>query len=68
MLILLWLHRAGGPSVMKAEHLRMWHRSAKREEDPDPGNWDKVVALIQKAFRGLELVVPCTCQMVVIMG
>ena len=38
---------------MKAEHLRMWHRSAKREEYPDPGNWDKVFALIQTAFRGL---------------
>ena len=27
----LWLHRAVGPSVLRAEHLRMWHCTAKRE-------------------------------------
>ena len=42
----LRLHRAGGPSGMRAEHLRMWHHPAKQEEDPDLGNWEKVVAII----------------------
>ena len=42
----LRLHRVGVPSGVKAEHLRMWNHKSKREEDPDPGNWDKFVALI----------------------
>ena len=53
------LHHAGGTSGMKAKHLRMWHRAAKREENPDPGNWENVVVIIQEAFRGGEIVAPC---------
>ena len=37
---------------MKAEHLIIWHRAEKREEDPDPGNWENVVEIIQVGFRG----------------
>ena len=50
---------------MKVEHLRMYHRAEKWEEDPDLGNWDKVVTIIQAAFRGGELAAPCVCQAVV---
>ena len=46
------LHRDGGPSEMKAEHLKIWHRAAKREENPNLGIWEKVIAIIQAAFRG----------------
>ena len=53
-----WLHCAGGPSGIKAEHLRMCHRAAKREEDPNPGNWYEVVVLIQAALSGVELATP----------
>ena len=48
----LRLHHTGGPSGMKAEHLRMWHHAAKREEDPEPGKWEKVVTQIQADIRG----------------
>ena len=41
---------------MRAEHLWMWLRAATREEDPKPGNWEKVVAIIQVDFRVVELV------------
>ena len=43
---------------MRAEHLWMWICAATREEDPKPGNWEKVVAIIQVAFRVVELVAP----------
>ena len=42
----MWLHRIGGPSVMRAKHLRMWLREETQEECPDPGNWWKVVSII----------------------
>ena len=48
----LQLHRAGGPSSMRSEQLRMWIRAAMQEEEPDPGNWEKVVAITNVAFRG----------------
>ena len=51
----LQLHHAGGPSGMQAEHLSMWFRVAMREEDPDLVNWEKVVNIIQAAFRVGEL-------------
>ena len=56
----LWLqlHRAGGLSGMRAKHLRMWYRAVKREEDPDPGNWEKVFAITQAAFRGGKRTAP----------
>ena len=28
----IWLHHAGGPSGLKAEHLSMWDRAAEQEE------------------------------------
>ena len=58
------LYRAGGLSGMRAEHLRMWLRAMTREERLDPGNWEKVVAIIKEDFRGGELVVSCACQTV----
>ena len=53
------LHRAGGPSGMRAEHLRLWFCAAKQEEHPDPGNWEKVAAIIQSSSRGVKLTVTC---------
>ena len=64
----LRLHRAVGPSGMRDEHLRMWLRAATWEERPDLGNWDKVVAMIQSAFRRVELVAPCVWQMVLMIS
>ena len=49
------LHRVGGPSIVRAKRLRMWLRATTREEDPEPGNWEKVFSIIQVAFRGVEL-------------
>ena len=60
------LNCAGSPSVMRAKHLKMWLRTARQEEEPNPGNWEKVVAIIQAAFRGEEMVASCDLQMVVI--
>ena len=48
----LQLHCAGGPSGMRAEHIKMWLHAATWEEAPNPGNWEKVFAIIQAAFRG----------------
>ena len=48
----LQLHHDGGPSGIRDKHLRMWLCAATGEEDPDPGNWEKVIAIIQVAFRG----------------
>ena len=50
--IKLQLHCDDAPSVMKEEHLRIWHRTENLEGDPDPGNWEKVVAIVQVVFRG----------------
>ena len=36
---------------MKAEHLKIWLRSATREKYPDTETWDKVVSIIHVAFR-----------------
>ena len=55
----LQLHRSGGPSGMRAGHLRMWLCAETREEDPDPGNLEKVVAIIQSAFKGGEIAASC---------
>ena len=38
---------------------------ATREEHPDPGNWEKIIATIHAAFRGGELTATCALQMVV---
>ena len=40
------LHCARGPSYMKDEHLRMWLCVVRRVEDPDLGNWEKVISII----------------------
>ena len=44
--------RAGGPSGMKAEHLRAWLQAATREKEPDTDMWENVVSVIQEAFWG----------------
>ena len=62
----LRLHRAGGPSTMRAEHLRMWIYTATREEDFDPINRENVATIINAALRGVEHVTSCACQTVVV--
>ena len=32
---------------MRSEPLRMWICAEMQEEDSDPGNWEKIVAIIQ---------------------
>ena len=41
---------------MKAEHLKAWLRAATRDKYPDTKTWDKVVSVIQVAFR--EVYIP----------
>ena len=55
----LQLHHSIDPSVMRAEHLRMWLRAAMQDKTPDPGNWEKIFAIIQAAFRRGELAALC---------
>ena len=50
---------------MRAKHLRMWHHAENQEENPDLGNWEKVVAIIQAALRVGELTVSCAWQTLV---
>ena len=61
----LRLHFTGSPSGIRAKHLRLWLRTAKREEHADLGNWEKVIAIIQADFRGGELAAPFAWQTVV---
>ena len=42
----------------------MWHHTENREEKPEPGKWEKVIATIHADFRGGELAAPCAWQMV----
>ena len=53
------------PSGMRAEHLRLWLRAAKREEHPNPEKWEKVFVIIHADFRGEVLAVLCTWKTVV---
>ena len=55
----LQLHRAEGPSDMRAENLKMWLCAETWEEYPNPGNWEKVLSIIQADFRGGELAASC---------
>ena len=66
MVLRLRLHCPVGPSGMRAEHLKMRFRAATRTEDPDPGNWENVVSVIQAYFRGVELTVLCEWYTVVV--
>ena len=36
---------------MKAEYLKTWLREATREKYPDIDKWDKLVSIMQVAFR-----------------
>ena len=45
----------GGPSGMRAEHLRQWLISATQDDPPDATNWLNVVAIMQAAFRDGKL-------------
>ena len=49
------LNYARGLSVIRAKHLRMWLCTETREEDLDPGNWEKVASIIHADFSGGEL-------------
>ena len=43
--------QVGGPSGIKAEHLKTWLQEATREKDPDTENWEQLVSITQVAFR-----------------
>ena len=43
--------RVGGPLGIKAKQLKAWLRAATREKEPNIETWDKVVSVIQVAFR-----------------
>jgi hypothetical protein len=43
--------KSPGPSGIRAEHLREWLNAVERENDPDPGRWNKMVELVQRAFE-----------------
>ena len=62
----LRLHRSGGPSVIRAKHLRLGLCAAKREEHPNLGKWEKGFTIIQAAFRRGELMVTCASPTVLI--
>ena len=40
---------------MRAEHLKYWLEAAKGEEQLDMTNWDRMVEIIQTAFREVTL-------------
>ena len=42
--------RAPGPSGMRAEDLKGWLEDAEREENPNPGPWTQLMAIVQEAF------------------
>ena len=43
--------KVGGPSGMRAEDLKGWHKEAKWEKDPVGRRWELVVRLVQVMFR-----------------
>ena len=45
--------------VYTQESSIFWVRVATREEDPSPGNWEEIVAIIQAAYRGREIDPSC---------
>ena len=47
----LCLNRLGGPLEMQAEHLHQWLIGATWDDTTDATNWQKVVAIVQAAFR-----------------
>jgi hypothetical protein len=47
--------KSPGPLGIRAEHLREWLNAAERENNPDPGRWNKMVELVQYAFETGEL-------------
>ena len=47
----LCLNRSGGPSGMRAEHLRQWLIYATRDNSSGATNWLKVVSIVQAAFQ-----------------
>ena len=59
------LHRSGGLSSMRPEHLKMWLLLAIQEEDSSTGNWEKVFVIIQATWRGGEFAASCAWQTVV---
>ena len=56
----LQLNCARGLYGMLDKQFRMWLRAAMREENPDPGNWEKVAAITQADFRRGELAASCS--------
>ena len=62
----LCLNRSGGPSGMRAEHLRQWMIAATRDASPDATNWLKVVAIVQAEFQDGALAEECMWQTVIL--
>ena len=60
------LNRSGGPSVMRAEHLRQWLIDETRDNSPDATNWMKVVAIVQAAFQDGTLAEEFMCKTVIL--
>ena len=42
----IFLNCSGGPSGMRAEHLRQWLISTMGDDSPDATNWLKIVAIV----------------------
>ena len=60
-------NRATGPSKMKAEDLKRWLNMATCEESRDPRPWEKLVQLVQHAFRTGELPTESTRGIIVLL-
>ena len=62
----LWRHLSGRASSMQAEHLQYWLTATTHKEQPDTANWERVVEILQTAFRDDRISTECTWQMVVL--
>ena len=60
------LNHSGGLLGMKAEHLRQWLVYYTQDNSRDATNWQKVVAIVQEAFRDGALDEEITWQKVVL--
>ena len=58
----LRLNRSGGLSGMRTEHLRQCLHKAMWDDAPGATNWQRVVAIVQVAFRDRTLAKESTWQ------
>ena len=61
----LCLNRSGGPSVIRAGHLRQWLIAARQDDLPGATNCHKVVAIAQASLCEGTLDEECTVQTVI---